>query len=116
MEHQGTHERHSSDDWVSKVIVAFECLLVPRWRDGISTVGKYIEGTWSSPESAIKQHLYESASPRIFDHTWTIKMPALPQFDYIFAIATLFAFLDAWNIGMYQLFHATSLHIASELS
>jgi sodium-dependent phosphate transporter len=43
-------------------------------------------------------------------------MPALPQFDYIFAIATLFAFLDAWNIGMYQLFHATSLHIASELS
>jgi sodium-dependent phosphate transporter len=26
-------------------------------------------------------------------------MPALPQFDYIFAIATLFAFLDAWNIG-----------------
>jgi hypothetical protein len=27
-------------------------------------------------------------------------MPALPQFDYIFAIATLFAFLDAWNIGM----------------
>jgi hypothetical protein len=27
-------------------------------------------------------------------------MPALPQFDYIFAIATIFAFLDAWNIGM----------------
>jgi hypothetical protein len=27
------------------------------------------------------------------------KMPALPQFDYLFAIGTLFAFLDAWNIG-----------------
>jgi hypothetical protein len=27
-------------------------------------------------------------------------MPALPQFDYIFAIGTIFAFLDAWNIGM----------------
>lgn len=26
-------------------------------------------------------------------------MPALPQFDYIFAIGTIFAFLDAWNIG-----------------
>jgi sodium-dependent phosphate transporter len=27
-------------------------------------------------------------------------MPALPQFDYVFAIGTIFAFLDAWNIGM----------------
>jgi hypothetical protein len=27
-------------------------------------------------------------------------MAALPQFDYIFAIPTLFAFLDAWNIDM----------------
>lgn len=27
-------------------------------------------------------------------------MPALPQFDYLFAIGTIFAFLDAWNIGM----------------
>lgn len=26
-------------------------------------------------------------------------MPALPQFDYVFAIGTIFAFLDAWNIG-----------------
>jgi len=30
-------------------------------------------------------------------------MVALPQFDYIFAIATIFAFLDAWNIGMFRL-------------
>jgi hypothetical protein len=30
-------------------------------------------------------------------------MPALPQFDYLFAIGTIFAFLDAWNIGMYLL-------------
>lgn len=27
-------------------------------------------------------------------------MAALPQFDYLFAIGTIFAFLDAWNIGM----------------
>lgn len=26
--------------------------------------------------------------------------PALPQFDYLFAIGTIFSFLDAWNIGM----------------
>lgn len=30
-------------------------------------------------------------------------MPALPQFDYLFAIGTIFAFLDAWNIGKYLL-------------
>jgi PiT family inorganic phosphate transporter/sodium-dependent phosphate transporter len=29
-------------------------------------------------------------------------MPALPQFDYLFAIGTLFAFLDAWNIGKHS--------------
>lgn len=29
----------------------------------------------------------------------TFKMPTLHQFDYIFAIAMMFAFLDAWNIG-----------------
>lgn len=27
-------------------------------------------------------------------------MAALPQFDYLFAIGTIFSFLDAWNIGM----------------
>lgn len=32
-----------------------------------------------------------------------VKMPALPQFDYLFAIGTIFAFLDAWNIGKYSL-------------
>jgi hypothetical protein len=36
----------------------------------------------------------------IFEKSKTFKMPALPQFDYIFAIGTIFAFLDAWNIGM----------------
>lgn len=25
---------------------------------------------------------------------------ALHQYDYIFAITTIFSFLDAWNIGM----------------
>jgi hypothetical protein len=37
-------------------------------------------------------------------------MPALSHFDYIFAIDTIFAFLDAWNIGEYslQLTHETS--------
>lgn len=27
------------------------------------------------------------------------KMAVLPQFDYLFAIGTIFSFLDAWNIG-----------------
>lgn len=31
-------------------------------------------------------------------------MPVLHQFDYLFAIGTIFAFLDAWNIGKYPLF------------
>lgn len=26
-------------------------------------------------------------------------MPVLHRYDYIFAITTIFAFLDAWNIG-----------------
>lgn len=26
-------------------------------------------------------------------------MPTLHQYDYIFAVSTIFAFLDAWNIG-----------------
>lgn len=30
-------------------------------------------------------------------------MPALAQFDYLFAIGTIFAFLDAWNIGKFLL-------------
>lgn len=30
-------------------------------------------------------------------------MPVLHQLDYLFAIGTIFAFLDAWNIGMSQL-------------
>jgi hypothetical protein len=39
-------------------------------------------------------------------------MPALPQFDYIFAIGTIFAFLDAWNIGgIYKYVkHMSELH------
>jgi hypothetical protein len=32
MEQQGTHERHSDIEWASKIIVAFESFLVPRWR------------------------------------------------------------------------------------
>ena len=27
-------------------------------------------------------------------------MAVLHQYDYIFAVTTIFAFLDAWNIGM----------------
>jgi hypothetical protein len=32
-----------------------------------------------------------------------IKMVALSQYDYLFAIGTIFAFLDAWNIGRFLL-------------
>lgn len=39
--------------------------------------------------------------PGTFDKFRSVKMPALPQFDYLFAIGTIFAFLDAWNIGRY---------------
>lgn len=28
---------------------------------------------------------------------------ALDQYNYLFAIGTIFAFLDAWNIGMFSL-------------
>jgi hypothetical protein len=40
-----------------------------------------------------------SQSNGTFDKFRSVKMSALPQFDYLFAIGTLFAFLDAWNIG-----------------
>lgn len=36
-------------------------------------------------------------------------MAALPQFDYLFAIGTIFSFLDAWNIGMSSLRQGTDL-------
>ena len=42
-------------------------------------------------------------SNETFDKFRSVKMPALPQFDYLFAIGTIFAFLDAWNIGKYLL-------------
>ncbi|KAF2827022.1 phosphate transporter [Ophiobolus disseminans] len=40
-------------------------------------------------------------------------MPALPQFDYIFAIGTLFAFLDAWNIGANDVANSFATSVAS---
>ncbi|OAL04221.1 phosphate-repressible phosphate permease-like protein [Phaeosphaeriaceae sp. SRC1lsM3a] len=40
-------------------------------------------------------------------------MPALPQFDYIFAIATIFAFLDAWNIGANDVANSFATSVAS---
>ena len=30
-------------------------------------------------------------------------MAVLHQFDYIFALATIFTFLDAWNIGEWSI-------------
>ncbi|KAH8731782.1 phosphate-repressible phosphate permease-like protein [Phaeosphaeriaceae sp. PMI808] len=40
-------------------------------------------------------------------------MVALPQFDYVFAIATLFAFLDAWNIGANDVANSFATSVAS---
>ncbi|KAB2111468.1 Phosphate-repressible phosphate permease pho-4 [Alternaria gaisen] len=40
-------------------------------------------------------------------------MPALPQFDYIFAIGTIFAFLDAWNIGANDVANSFATSVAS---
>ena len=38
-------------------------------------------------------------------------MAALERYDYIFALTTLFAALDAWNIGGWFAFHFTSYWI-----
>lgn len=43
-----------------------------------------------------------SESNGAFNKFRSVTMPALPQFDYLFAIGTLFAFLDAWNIGKHS--------------
>ncbi|KAI8933288.1 hypothetical protein NX059_009915 [Plenodomus lindquistii] len=40
-------------------------------------------------------------------------MPALPQYDYIFAIGTIFAFLDAWNIGANDVANSFATSVAS---
>lgn len=40
-------------------------------------------------------------------------MVALPQFDYVFAIATIFAFLDAWNIGANDVANSFATSVAS---
>lgn len=38
---------------------------------------------------------------------------ALHQFDYIFAIAMIFAFLDAWNIGANDVANAFATSVSS---
>ncbi|KAF1847694.1 phosphate-repressible phosphate permease-like protein [Cucurbitaria berberidis CBS 394.84] len=40
-------------------------------------------------------------------------MPALGQFDYLFAIGTIFAFLDAWNIGANDVANSFATSVAS---
>ncbi|EOA84057.1 uncharacterized protein SETTUDRAFT_155366 [Exserohilum turcica Et28A] len=40
-------------------------------------------------------------------------MRALPQFNYIFAIGTIFAFLDAWNIGANDVANSFATSVAS---
>lgn len=40
-------------------------------------------------------------------------MVALPQYDYIFAIGTIFAFIDAWNIGANDAANSWATSIAS---
>lgn len=42
-------------------------------------------------------------------------MTVLHQYDYIFAITTCFAFLDAWNIGKSSFLHALDAFELSEL-
>ncbi|KAJ4291255.1 Na+/Pi symporter [Collariella sp. IMI 366227] len=41
-------------------------------------------------------------------------MPALPQFDYLFAIGTIFAALDAWNIGANDVANSWATSVASQ--
>lgn len=40
-------------------------------------------------------------------------MAALPQFDFIFAIGMLFAFLDAWNIGINDVANSFATSVSS---
>jgi sodium-dependent phosphate transporter len=40
-------------------------------------------------------------------------MATLHQFDYIFAIAMLFAFLDAWNIGANDVANSFATSVSS---
>ena len=40
-------------------------------------------------------------------------MPTLHQFDYIFAIAMIFAFLDAWNIGANDVANSFATSVSS---
>ncbi|RPA95114.1 PHO4-domain-containing protein, partial [Choiromyces venosus 120613-1] len=40
-------------------------------------------------------------------------MQALPQYDYIFAISMLFAFLDAWNIGANDVANSFATSVSS---
>ncbi|KAF2871338.1 phosphate-repressible phosphate permease-like protein [Massariosphaeria phaeospora] len=40
-------------------------------------------------------------------------MPALPQFNYIFALGTIFSFLDAWNIGANDVANSFATSVAS---
>jgi phosphate/sulfate permease len=40
-------------------------------------------------------------------------MPALPEFNYIFALGIVFAFLDAFNIGANDVANAFSTSVSS---
>lgn len=40
-------------------------------------------------------------------------MPKLVQFDYLFAIGTMFAFLDAWNIGANDVANSFATSVSS---
>jgi phosphate/sulfate permease len=40
-------------------------------------------------------------------------MPTLHQYDYLFAFGTIFAFLDAWNIGANDVANSWATSVAS---
>lgn len=42
-----------------------------------------------------------------------IEMSKLVQFDYLFAIGTIFAFLDAWNIGANDVANSFATSVSS---
>jgi hypothetical protein len=53
-----------------------------------------------SIQAAINKSLERSLIFRLSFSEPNFIMPTLHQFDYIFAVGMIFAFLDAWNIGM----------------
>ncbi len=48
-----------------------------------------------------------------YENYYSVRRMYLHQFDYIFAIGTMFAFLDAWNIGANDVANSFATSVSS---